>query len=168
MFADGNVEVVKDSHPVTETTADSRTAKIKFIMTQLLDLETDLLAELDKVRASKAALVGSGASNSAKAVVKSRAKLLRDYLASHPEGIPVKQVPKVLSALGHISKSAIPATNWLYQQPPGRAFFVINHGIVKLNQATSVGGQTLAFAAAVTAGGNHTAKDLSTNTLNRP
>lgn len=61
-----------------------------------------------------------------------RADLLREYLTRHPEGVPVKGVPAVLAAMGHVSRAAHPATNWLYQLPPEKDFFLIHDGLVTL------------------------------------
>lgn len=126
------------------------------IMSQLLLTETILLDQLARIRAAKADISGTTNAAPAKVAVKCRAQLLRDYLVNHSEGIQIQKVPEVLSALGHQSKSATPAINWLYQLPAKHAFFVISAGIVKLNRAGAADHSfDLDYAAAVTTGGKH-------------
>ena len=104
----------------------------KVALRQLRTEETELQLRLTHVRKAISVLDDSQ-SEPGPNRPQCRADLLRDYLLDHPSGVRLKDVPAILTAMGHVSFAAHPTTNWVYQLKPEKAYFVINSGIITLH-----------------------------------
>ncbi len=104
----------------------------------LLELKKEkdqLLLRLGEVDQAIAVLQGTGAPLPP-ARPSHRADVLLDYLKRHL-AVPVKNVPAVLAAMGHESRAAHATTNWLYQLPLGKQYFIIKDGLVTLRPSNN-------------------------------
>jgi hypothetical protein len=103
------------------------------VIRQLRAAEAESLARLSQVRKALSVL----GEPEAEAVLKRpqcRADLLREYLLDKPAGVRVKDVPAILTAMGHTSFAAQESMNWLSpsQLPPGKNYFIRKNGILTL------------------------------------
>lgn len=100
----------------------------KITLQQLYKEETDLVRQLTEIRRA-IEILEEDSQSPERLCPATRTELLKEYLLRHPEGVPVKTLPALLKTLGHVSRAANPATNWIYQTADS---FIVENGIVTL------------------------------------
>ncbi len=109
-------------------TMTSDTLLKKNLRDQIAEMETVLA-----IRKRMLALLQEDTEDEEPVRPRTRVWLLREYLKTfHPEGIAIGDVPTALREMGFITKETQSTTNWLRQQKPQYAFFVVEKGWVRL------------------------------------
>lgn len=101
-------------------------------LAKLHALQDDQQQALERTKRAIASILGNNYSPESVAKPPCRAVLLHDFLKETKQQVPVVDVPRILTQLGHVSNAVQPTTNWLYQLPDYHDFFVVTGGMVTL------------------------------------